>query len=191
MASSAGSISGGRSPAFCALRNCTASNSCIASGAAERVFQHIAEPVAVLAELVRVTRPCGWIVLIDTDWASLSIDTEAVELERRIHHFVLDQVLSNGYAGRQLYRLMRQIGLQDVTVEAYTTPITSYAAARRSMQLDVVERAALEAGIIDRAQLEEWNIAIQRLDDENGFYCSVTQIAVAGRVLGSGVRPAG
>lgn len=109
------------------------------------MFQHIAEPLAVLAELIRVTRPGGWIVLIHTDWASLSIDTQAVELERRIRHFVLDQVLSNGYAGRQLYRLMRQIGLQDVTVEAYTTPVTRYAAARRSMQLDVVERAALEA----------------------------------------------
>jgi len=34
----------------------------------ERVFQHLDRPRAALAELVRVTRPGGQIIVVDTDW---------------------------------------------------------------------------------------------------------------------------
>ena len=147
----------------------------------ERVFQHLDDPHPALAEIVRVIRPGGRIVLIDADWGTFSIDTPAVELERRVRSFVLDQVLRNGYAGRQLYRLARQHGLSDITVEAYTRPITSYHMARVSLQLDVVERAALAAGVITPDELEHWSTWMQQAAREETFYCSVSQIVVAGR----------
>src|SRR5262249_2774818 len=36
----------------------------------ERVFQHVLQPERLLSEMVRVTRPGGWIVVIDTDYSS-------------------------------------------------------------------------------------------------------------------------
>src|SRR5947209_2683292 len=86
----------------------------------ERMFQHLPppKPEQALAEAARVTKSGGWIVIIDTDWGTLSIDTPEIDIERRI---VLTHAarFRNGYAGRQLYRLFRQQGLVDISVEVF------------------------------------------------------------------------
>ena len=73
----------------------------------ERVLQHVADPAAMLSELVRVTRPGGTVLALDTDWASLSIDCQDVALEAA-HHAAGCDTFASGYAGRQLPRLMRE-----------------------------------------------------------------------------------
>jgi ubiquinone/menaquinone biosynthesis C-methylase UbiE len=35
----------------------------------------VPNPAAVLAEMARVTRAGGWVVVFDADWSALSIDT--------------------------------------------------------------------------------------------------------------------
>lgn len=49
----------------------------------ERLFQQVSDPAAVLREMVRVTKPHGQIAVADADWATLSIDTTEVDIERR------------------------------------------------------------------------------------------------------------
>ena len=48
----------------------------------ERLFQHLRVPTKALDEMVRVTKVDGWVVILDTDWGSGSIDTSAVDVER-------------------------------------------------------------------------------------------------------------
>jgi ubiquinone/menaquinone biosynthesis C-methylase UbiE len=74
----------------------------------ERLFQHLLNPAAALAEMVRVTRSGGWVVVLETDWGTLSIDTEETEIERRLARFATEHMRQNGYAGRQLYRLFKR-----------------------------------------------------------------------------------
>lgn len=148
----------------------------------ERVLQHLDEPRAVLSELRRVTRPGGRIVVIDTDWSAFSIDAPDVELEERIRQFALRHVLRNGWAGRQLFRFMRQLDLLEVAVEAYSQPITSLATARQFAQLDKLEHVALAAGALTAAELERWHTWMRDADRDGVFYCTTTQILVSGRV---------
>lgn len=148
----------------------------------ERVLQHVDEPRPVLAELMRVTRRGGRVVLIDTDWSSFSIDTPEVELEARIRTFVLDRVLRNGRAGRQLRRLMTELSMTEIAVEAHTRPITSVAAFRWMAQLDTVERAALTAGILTTDELARWTTWMLQTEREGTFFCTHTQVVAIGRV---------
>lgn len=50
----------------------------------ENLFMHLSNPEQVLAEMKRVTKPEGRIVVADLDHATVSIDSPDTELERRV-----------------------------------------------------------------------------------------------------------
>jgi ubiquinone/menaquinone biosynthesis C-methylase UbiE len=102
----------------------------------ERTFQHLHDPVKALSEMARVMKSGGWIVVLDSDWGSLSIDAGEIEIERRYVRFFTEHLANNGYSGRQLYRLFKQQGLVDVSVQMCGVPFTDYAFARQIMIMD-------------------------------------------------------
>ena len=53
-------------------------DACFAGARADRVLQHLADPVRALGELVRVTRPGGRVVVADPDQESLVIEVPGV-----------------------------------------------------------------------------------------------------------------
>lgn len=147
----------------------------------ERLFQHLRDSTAALREVIRVTRPGGWIVVVDTDWATLSIDSTEAEIERSLSWVHSERMLQNAYAGRQLYRLFRQAGLQDLVVELYPIHSTEYAIARLVLALDQIEAAAIAEGVLTTDRLERWRESLAAADRAGFFFSSVTLTLVAGR----------
>ncbi len=92
----------------------------VAASRAERLIQVLppADAPWVLAELRRVTRPGGRVVLMDTDWGSGSVECDDNDLERRLMAFFARQMRPNGFAGRRLLRLAREAGLMEINVES-------------------------------------------------------------------------
>src|SRR5262249_38821355 len=68
---------------------------------AERVFVHLDNPAAALAEMVRVARPGAWIVVYDADWETLAVDVPNRTSTRKVVHFHCDSSGSR-WIGRQL-----------------------------------------------------------------------------------------
>ena len=69
---------------------------------AERLFQvlpRVVDPQQVCTEITRVLKPGGWLVALDADWGTWSMDSGEVELERRLARFFADHLRPNGYAG--------------------------------------------------------------------------------------------
>jgi SAM-dependent methyltransferase len=98
---------------------------------ADRVFQHLADPRQALAELVRIARPAGRIVVSEPDWGTLVIDSVDREVTRRFCHYLCDTVVRNGWIGRQLRGLFLEAGLEDIVVFTGTLSLTSYQMADR------------------------------------------------------------
>jgi len=149
----------------------------------ERLFQHVADPAAVLAEMIRVTRPGGWIVVLETDYATLSIESEEVDIERRLARFATGRVRS-GYAARRLYGLFKRQHLLDVELEVRPQVFTRYEHVRRGW-LDGVEREALAAGSLTEEDLARWRASLERIAAENAFFATLNHNLIAGR------KPAG
>lgn len=81
----------------------------------ERMLCHVTDATAALAEMIRVTRPGGRVGVIDTDMAGFIIDPPETEVTRAVQASFVGSFQSP-WIGRQLRRLMMELGLVDVTL---------------------------------------------------------------------------
>ena len=147
----------------------------------ERLFQHLLHPELAVSEMLRVTKPGGRVVVLDTDHGTWSVDTSYKDIERRITRFKAESFGHNGYAGRQLYRLFRQAGLKDVTCEIVSGYFTDYELVRFMFMLDEVEPAAVKAGVVSEEELALWRASLETAARSGYFFCSESMVLAAGR----------
>ena len=144
----------------------------------ERLFQHLSDPHAALAEMLRVTRPGGWIVVLDTDYSSFTVDSDQTDLERRLA-LAAAQSVRSGYVARKLYRLFTDQGLSDISVTVRPVTLTRYAVVRGA-SLDLIEPGALASGIVTEEELDAWHAELEQADARNAFFACVNMILVSG-----------
>lgn len=85
------------------------------------VFEYLPRPQAGLAELIRVVKPGGRIVVADVDGAGLANHPFPSELEAQFRK-VQDTLAKAGldlFVGRKLFHLFKQAGLEDVRVHVH------------------------------------------------------------------------
>ncbi|OOG24538.1 hypothetical protein B1C78_08510 [Thioalkalivibrio denitrificans] len=148
----------------------------------DRVFArwlllHLPHPLAAVLEMLRVTRPGGRVLVVETDWDSLCISPGDTDLVRRIVHANSDRQ-ANAASGRRLTALFRRAGFRDVQVHAFVDSVRTgdpnWVAFLES-RLDVARAAG-----IDARRLALWWEDVRRAIDTGEFFACVTRIAVAG-----------
>jgi SAM-dependent methyltransferase len=155
----------------------------------ERTLQHVERPDLAVAEMVRVTRPGGWVVAAEPDWATLVIDADDPEVTRAVVAAATDRVRS-GTVGRTLRGLLVGAGLSGVGIAARTLVVTDRAAAETLLDIGGAAARALEDGLIAADRARAWTAGLDQAAAADRFLAALTAFMAWGRVP-DGPRGAG
>lgn len=140
----------------------------------ERVLGVDGDPEALVAEIVRVTRPGGRIVCCEIDSGDRFIDFDEMDLVEKVY------VRGGGfsrhpYMGRQLFRRFRRAGLTDVEVRGYLWTQPNQA---RGAVIEADLRKAVSEGSVSPAEAERFDAQYRaHLEAGNLFGANATFLA--------------
>lgn len=144
----------------------------------ERVFQHLPDPDAAMREIVRVLKPGGRAVLIDSDWGSMVVSPSDPDVLGRVnaHRFA---TTPNPFAGRLFRGQMVRAGLvpdPDVAATAVVPP-----GGMVIPLLDTSLKDAVAAGVITSAEREQVMAQMNAAVVSGEAFVGVTMFGVLGR----------
>jgi SAM-dependent methyltransferase len=131
---------------------------CFGGTRADRVLQHVEDPEGCLAEMARVCRRGGRVVVADPDQETLSITVPGIpqEMADRIKRLRRDVGYRNGRLVATLPAAMAGLGLTDVSVDAFPLLLTS---AEDAFGLRGWPRLWKEQGGFSDDEIEAWEQA--------------------------------
>lgn len=154
-------------------------DNCVTASRAERLLQVLPAECehSIIAEMLRVTRSGGRVVLADTDWASASVDFSDQLLERRLMQFFTLMMRPNGLAGRRLPSLCREHGLCDLRIDV--VPMVQQQLAETPFANWLTD-SALGQQVINQAEAKLWLEELQQREQQGGFYSCVNMVIASG-----------
>lgn len=145
---------------------------------ADRVFHHLVDPEKALAQMVRVARSGGRVVVSDTDYDTLVVEAPDADLTGRIlaHH---TERMECGRIGRRLRGLFLDAGLTSVEIAPYAAVATEYDEEVLKLR-DKADRATA-AGVIAPEAAARWVSSLTEADRAGRFLCAQIVLTVSGR----------
>lgn len=148
---------------------------------ADRVMQHLREPLVAATELRRVSKAGGSALLLDQDWGSLMISGAQPSMTKRIVHTFTEH-FAQPWAGREAPGLLRRAGFPNVDFTAtVSTPVLPVAFVNI---LNPAVDVAVRTGTIDADAGEHWLRSLLEADQRGEFLCAVVVVIALGRCPG-------
>jgi ubiquinone/menaquinone biosynthesis C-methylase UbiE len=154
-----------------------------AGASADRTIQHVADPDRCIDEMVRVTRPGGWIVLADPDYSTQTLSIEDQELAAAVLAYRAGHIRNGRLAHRHAPMLARR-GLQNIIVETRTATVRNLEGFDHVWGLRTWAAPAAAAGFTDRDRTADFQRQIDEAVAVGAFTYTVTFFLTAAQVPG-------
>jgi ubiquinone/menaquinone biosynthesis C-methylase UbiE len=145
----------------------------------ERMLMHVPGAERALSEMSRVLRRGGRMAVLDFDWESQFCDSPYKETTRKIALSFCDS-LRNGWIGRRLPRLFREVGMADVTV-SFRTVLLDYDFLQLLLGGHVA--SVVSSGTLSENEADLWWTHLSHANREGNFHYGVTASIVSGTKL--------
>ena len=147
---------------------------------ADRIFIHLPEPQLAVAELARVTKPGGKILIAEGDHESQVLDSPYPDVTRRFFRWRSDGMCQPDIAHR-LYALFQDAGLQDVQVEPLARLTTDYATIRPVAHYIEGMKSAERCGVVTAQEAEQWILSLEEAMRTGRFFHAILWFLTIGR----------
>ena len=145
----------------------------------ETVLMHLdGEPARAIAEMARVTRPGGRVVVADFHWDAMVIEHPDRTRTREVVHTACDAI-RHGWIGSQLPRLMADAGLSNIGVEGSILRFT-HEIMREVLKGPLTD--AQQQGRLDAAEIAEWWQPLDEAEARGQFLMTMLMFIVTGSV---------
>lgn len=137
---------------------------------ARALLANVPDPAQVLAEMVRLARPGGWVASLEPD-AEHSVYYPYDNVFDRLRELFMVAFIRNGadpLIGRRLGQLYRQVGLEDVGLEARAS-VYPTGHSRRTIAADLLRAMRpqlLALGAADEAELDSLDATVREFLDD-------------------------
>ena len=131
-----------------------------------------------VTEMIRVTKPGGYIVIADADHSTHGKSTSFPDLDLKMREMVLEDII-NLQIARRLYTLMNLADLQNVETNPLLFSWTDNPLWWRS--IGPLFSNALELGIWTEADLKKYKADLTTLHEQNAFYAHAAWLLISGR----------
>ena len=151
-------------------------NDAIAGLRSERLIQHLQHPEKVFADIHRILADGAPLVIIETDWHSLSFYTEFVDTGKKINAYLTDVKVNNGFAARRITSYLQSLDFKDIQFEIHPFIVNSLEEANEYFWIDRIVKEAAELGYISEAERKDFYEALQSSDEKSYFSCSINLV---------------
>lgn len=149
----------------------------------ERVFQHLVNPRKVIQEIKRVLKWNSQLVIVETDWASLSIFTENHEIEKKLINYLVYKFINNGLASRLLIEYLCSVSFKNIHTEMFPSVIPSYHMANQFIKLEEIANKAIKEGDLEKDVYLKWLKQVHQSDLKRNFKCCLNMLTVSARKM--------
>ncbi len=148
---------------------------------ATETFVILPDPYQAFLELVRVTRPGGFLCLWESDCDARAMLASGLDVSRRLMRFVGDHEF-NGAAGRQLIGWLKELGWQTEIVPAVA--ISDGSGFLTNWLLDEWIGDAVEAGVVTSAEAAGFLAEMRHRQERGLFFSYIVNFRITGRKPG-------
>jgi len=143
------------------------------------VILHVADPLRVVREMARVTRPGGHVGVQDQDFGVVAVTHPDRELTDHIMQGVAAHIYREPHSGRRLPGLLRAAGLDDVRLLTDVYQDTTLEPWTKTFLERRAERAA-SFGLVNEATAARWLDGLTKVVAQGAFVLTLNYYGAVG-----------
>nr|WP_159460546.1 methyltransferase domain-containing protein [Calothrix rhizosoleniae] len=156
------------------------SDNCFSAARCIRSIQHIANPIKVLAEMQRVVKPGGRLVILEPDWEQLHIEKtfylkEYSTITNNILDVQRDRIL-NPSIGKQVTELANSLDLNVISITEYVRTVRDFHKACIFYSLSECAEYLVSHNSLSENEKNGWLNACHLASKNHKFFIKLTLI---------------